>query len=331
LSTNLYFHTALKQEEKEKMVQDLIHGTAVSFKAEGRVDGGEYGTFIAAGGMLYPGLSTGFNVDVEEVYEEVSYTPAHGEEHNLELIRNVKVAEELPFNLVTFPQVTADWPLLKFITGSASGLGDQPDSTSWLKELVGEASDQFSLFTGVMLTDYKCEIPGLGAAKETISGFAGNRASLTSSSPSASEAQENTSHALTWKDIYEIKMDAEANPTESIIHCISDISFGFTSEIAKQVHPESTLSTKMCGVRVVSRKMFVSLKLTWVDQSFLDVVTGSGKKNLKLIIGPSGHRTTFVFGGLYFPKYVAKADPKELVGDTITCIVDQPIFSYSTA
>ena len=313
------------------MVQDLIHGTAVSYKAEGRANGGDYGAFIAAGGMLFPGLSTSFNVDVEEVYEEVTHTPAHGGTHNLELVRNVKVAEELPFNLVTYPQVTADWPLLKFVTGSATGLGDEPDSTSWLKELIGEASNQFSLFTGVMFTDYKCEIPGIGAAKETISGFAGHRAALTSSSPSASEASENTSHALVWKDIYEIKMDDNPNPTQSIAHCISDINFGFASEVSQQVHPESTLSTSMCGVRVMSRKMFVSLKLTWVDQTFLDVVAGSGKNYVKLIIGPSGHRTTFVFGGLYFPKYIAKADPKELVGDTITSIVDQPTFTYSTS
>jgi hypothetical protein len=314
------------------MVQDLLHGTAVSYKAEDRVDSGDYGTFIATTGMLYPGLSTSFSVDVEEAYEEVSYTPAHGEANNLECVRNVKVGEELPFNLVTYPQVTANWPLLKYVTGSATGLGDHPDSTSWLKELVEGGTTPFSLFTGVMFSDYKVEIPGIGAAKETISGFAGHRAALSTSSPSTGgEAEENTSHALVWKDIVEIKMDdSPTNPTTSITHCVSDISFGFSSEISKQVHPESTLSTKMCGVRVMSRKMFVSLKLTWVDQTFLDVVTTPSKKYLKLVIGTTPNKTTFVFGGLYFPKYIAKAEPKELVGDTITCVVDQPTFTYNT-
>ena len=118
---------------------------------------------------------------------------------------------------------------------------------------------------------------------------------------------------------------------KAITHCLSDISYGFTSEIKKEIHPESALTTKIKNVRVVSRKMFVSLKLSWVDQTFLDIVAGSTKQNLKLVIGTTPHATTMWFKGLYWDKYIAKADPKELVGDTITCIVDQPDFSYSTS
>ena len=309
---------------------DLIHGTAVSYQKEDRTDLGEYGILYETGPapiMLYPGLSTSFSVDVDEPYEEVAYTPAHGEEHILELVRNVKLGENLPFNLVSHPQVTGDWPLLQFITGSTSGLGDQPDSTSWLKELDGK----FSLFTGVMFEDYKVEIPGIGVAKETISGFAGHRVAIADTSPATTEATENTSDALVWNDISSIRMDDSDTPSETIEHCISDISFGFTSEIAQRVHPESDLTTKMCGVRVMSRKMFVSLKLVWVDQAFLDVVKEPEKLNLKMVIGQSGHETTFQFNGLYWPKYISKAEPKELVGDTITCIVDQPSFTYSTS
>lgn len=311
------------------MTADLIHGTAVSFQAEDRNGTGEYGILkgAAAAVMLYPGLSTMFGIDVDEPYEEIAYTPAHGEDHILENIRNVKLGEELPFTLTTHPQLTGDWPLLKFITGSASGLGDQPDSTSWMKELAGK----WSVFTGIMMEDLKVEIPGIGVCKETYTGFAGHRKAIAGSSPVGTEATENTSRALVWSDISAIKMDNSDTPTEAIEHCVSDISFGFTSEVAKRVHPESGLTTKISGVRVVSRKMFVSLKLTWVDQAFLDVVAGSTKQNLKFIIGPAGHQTTFLFKGLYFPKYVSKADPRELVGDTITSIIDQPDFTYSTS
>jgi hypothetical protein len=112
-----------------------------------------------------------------------------------------------------------------------------------------------------------------------------------------------------------------------IAHCISDISFGFTNEIKKEIHPESTLTTKVRGVRAVSRKMFVSLKLTWVDQTFLDIVAAPTKQFLKIVIGTSPDETTFEFNGLYWPKYISKAEPKELVGDTITCITDQPGFA----
>jgi hypothetical protein len=309
---------------------DLIHGTAVSYQAEHRVGANEYGILYTTGDapiMLYPGLSSSFGVEVNAPYEEINYTPPHGAGHILELTRNVKLGEELGFSLSTIPQVTAHFPLLKFITGSASGLGDEPDSTSWLKELDGK----FSLFTGIMFNDYKCDIPGIGVAKESIGGFAGHRVAISDSSPATTEAIENTSRALVWKDISAIKMDDGDVPTEAIEHCVSDVSFGFTSEVAKRIHPESTLTTKISGVRVMSRKMSVTLKLTWVDQAFIDVVTQSEKLNLKLVIGPSGHETTMIFGGLFWPQYISKAEPKELVGSSITCIVDQPSFSYSTA
>ena len=182
-----------------------------------------------------------------------------------------------------------------------------------------------------MFEDYKCEIPGVGVAKEVITGFGGHRVAISETSPATTEATENTSAPLVWNDISSIKMDDSGSPSTIIQHCLSDISFGFTSEVAKRIHPESSLTTKMCGVRVMSRKMFVSLKLTWVDQTFIDVVTTSEKLNLKMIIGQSGHQTTMQFNGLYWPKYIAKADPKELIGDTITCITDQPSFTYSTA
>jgi hypothetical protein len=162
----------------------------------------------------------------------------------------VKLGEDLPFHLETYPQAGMKFPLLEFITGSATGFGDTPDSTSWLKELAGK----FSVFTGVMFEDYKCEIPERGAVKETISGFAGDRAAIAAVSPADTEASEDTSKPRVWNDIVSIRMGGSAGPSESIAHCLSDISFGFTSEIEKKTHPESDLSTKICGVRVVARK-----------------------------------------------------------------------------
>jgi hypothetical protein len=315
--------------------QKLIFGTAVSFQAEDRLGAGEYGIMpggLSAGIMLNPGLSTMFSVDLDEAYEEIGYTPAHGAGHVLEKVRNVKLGEELPFTLTTHPQVNGNWPLLKYITGAGSGagLGDEPDSTTWMKEL----DKRWSVFTGIMMEDLKVEIPGIGVAKESYTGFAGHRlkdpGAEEETSPVNTEAPADTSRALVWDDIVSIRMDDTATPTEVIENCVSDITFGFASEVKKQVHPESSLTTKIAGVRVVSRKMFVSLKLTLVDQAFQDVVSQSQKQYLEMVIGPVGHRTTFLFGGLYFPKYVAKADPRNLVGDTITSIVDQPTFVYTT-
>jgi hypothetical protein len=304
--------------------QNLIHGSAVSFCPERRTEAtGKYGVLDAVSQVfLWSGLNSSFGIDVEETFEEIAHNPVSGSTNILEEVRNVPISEELSFALTTVPQVDTDLPLLQYITGPGGVLGDQPDSTSWLKELAG----RFSLFTGVMLTDYKCEIPASGVAKETISGFAGSRIAVSGDNPASADASESTKRPVVWNDITSIRMGATANPTEEILHCISDISFGFTSEIKKEIHPESALTTKIKDVRVVSRKMFVSLKLTWVNQTFLAIVAAPTKQYLTIVLDG----LTIKFGGLYFPKYVAKADPKELVGDTITCIVDQPIFSYST-
>ena len=121
-------------------------------------------------------------------------------------------------------------------------------------------------------------------------------------------------------------------PSTEISHCIGDISLGFTSTIAKRYHPESTLSTKMCGVKVLERKMEVSLTFSAeVDQSFSALVTGSTKQTLLITIGVTTHATTFTMGGLIWPKYVAEAKADELIGDTVTAVVDKPTFTYSTA
>ena len=298
------------------MTVSLIHGTVVSYRAET-----EYGTF-APGQMLSPGLNTLFSVDVEEAYEEIQYTPANASADILQRVVNVKTGEELPFTLTSHPQKDAGWPLLKYITGDAAGLGDTPDSMTWMKEL----DTKWSLFPGVMMEDLKVEIPAIGVVKESYSGFAGHRAIITTEAPDGiTEAAKNDARALVWSDISAMYMDANAVPTTEIPHCISDISFGFTNEVAKFVHPASTLSTKIYGVRVVSRKMFVTLKLGWVNQTFLSIVEGSTTQNLKFVLDG----TTFIFGGLYFPKYVSIASPRELVGDTITSIMNQPTFTYT--
>lgn len=314
------------------MVQDLIHGPIVSYQREDRVvAGGEYGTLLRDGEtpsmaiMNWPGLNASFGVDVEAAYTEIPFTPAHAAPNILECVRNVRTGEDLPFHLEAFPQQDMEFPLLEFITGSVTGFGDEPDSTSWMKELDGN----YSLFTGVMFEDYKCEIPERGAVKETISGFAGDRADMGAVPENFTEAVVNTSKPWVWNDIDSIRMGIASEPTDVITHCLSDISFGFTSEVEKRVHPESALSTKICGVRVVARKMFVSLKLTWIDETFRSIITTPTKQYLKLVMGTGSHAFTIEFGGLFFPNFSAKAEPKELAGDTITAIVDQPLCTYS--
>jgi hypothetical protein len=313
---------------------DLIHGSIVSYQAEDIHSGGTYGTLVTGTGlpvMVWPGLVESFDIGVEQTYEETQYLAAHGDTSRLENVRNVIIGEELPFSMSVYPQKTQQWNLIPFIVGGAAGFSDTPDSLSFIKEL----NSKFTVYTGVMFESYKVDIPEHGKIKQTISGFAGHQVAPSVTDPltagSGTHASENVSTQLVWNDVVELKMDANATPSTAIDHCVGDISFGFTSEIAKIKHPESTLTTKICGVEVLSRKMEVSLTLTYVDQTFISLVTAGTKQNIKLKIGTTPDATTYIFTGLLWPKYIAKAEPNDLIGDTLTAVVDQPAFTYSTA
>jgi hypothetical protein len=263
-------------------------------------------------------------------YDETQYLAAHGDTSRLENIRNVITGEELPFSMVVHPQKTQHWNLMPFITGSDTGFSDTVDSLSFIKEL----DSKFTTYTGIMFESYKVDIPERGKIKQTISGFAGHQVAPSVTDPltagGGTPASENTTDQLVWNDVVELKMDANDTPSTAIDHCVGDISFGFTSEIAKASHPESTLTTKICGVAVTSRKMELSLSLTYVDQTFITLVTAGTPQNIKLKIGTTPDATTFIFKGLLWPKYIAKAEPNDLIGDTVTAVIDQPAFTYST-
>jgi hypothetical protein len=307
---------------------DLIHGSIVSYQAED-----DYGTLVSAVGppatplLLWPGLVESFDIGVKENYDETQHLGANTDTSLLENVRNTKVSEELPFSAVIYPQKTQDWNLIPFIVGGAAAFSDTVASTSWVKEL----DSKFTVFTGIMFESLKIDIPERGKVKQTISGFAGDQTAPSVTDPTTAHgdhADENTSDLLTWSDITSIKMDATATPSAPIDHCIGDISIGFTSEITKRYHPESSLSTHICGVKVVKRTMEVSLTLTYVDQTFISLVTGATKQNLLLVIGASPNEMTFTCKGLLWPEYIAKAEPNDLIGDTITAVVDQPSFTY---
>ena len=309
---------------------DLIHGSIVSYQAEDIYGDGEYGTLVedvTKPIMLWPGLTKSFLVGVEEVYEEILHLGANGDTSLLANVRNMKMREELPFSAEIVPQQTLHWPLLQYSVGGTGAFSDEVDSTSWIKEL----DDNFSVFTGIMMESFKVDMPEQGIVSQTLSGFAGHQIAPSAVDPVITHATANTSDPLTWNDITSIKMGASDPPTTDITHCIGDISFGFTSEIAKRKHPESSLTTKMCGIRVMKRIMEASLTLTYADQTFLSLVTGGTSQNLLIKIGTTPNETTFKIIGLRWPKYVAEAKPDEIIGDAITAVTDNPSFTYATA
>ena len=314
----------VRHQPEIKMTEDLIHGSVVSLIAEDMIGSGTYGTCPATPTMVWPGLVESFNIDVEENYDETNHLGAHDDTSILENTRNTKLGEELPFSATIYPQKTQDFFLLKYIVGGAAAFSDSIDSTTWLKEL----DSKYTVFSGIMFESLKLDIPEHGKIKQTLSGFAGNQEAPTTAPTGIVEATENVSDLLTWNDIKSIKMDETATPSAAITHCIGDISIGFTSEVIKRYHPESLLSTKICGVKVVKRTMELSFTLTYDNQDFLTLVTGATKQNVLLSIGVTPNLMTFTLKGLIWPKYVAKAEPNELIGDTVTAVVDQPSFTY---
>lgn len=309
---------------------NLLHGGVVSLQAEDWIGSGAYGTLVTDETnpvMVWPGLVESFDIGVEEAYDETQHLGANADTSLLENVRNTKTGEELPFSAVIFPQKTLDWNLLPFIVGGAAAFSDSVDSTSWVREL----NSKFTAFTGIMFESLKIDIPERGKVKQTISGFAGHQVAPSDSDPVKTHASENASDLLTWNDIASLKMDATDTPSTAIDHCVGDISLGFTSEVVKRYHPESSLTTKICSVKVVKRMLELSLTLSYVDQTFISLVTGATKQNVLLTIGTTPNATTFTMKGLLWPKYISKAEPNELIGDTITAVVDQPSFTYVTA
>lgn len=313
--------------EIDKMTEDLIHGSIVSLIAEDMVGVGTYGTCPATPTMVWPGMTTGFSIPVKYNYDETTHLAAHGATR-LERIRNTKLGEELPFSAEIYPQKTQDCALLKYIVGGAAAYSDSVDSTTWIKELDGD----YSVYSGIMLEGYKIDIPEHGLVKQTLSGFAGNQEAPTTAPVGLVEATENVSDILSWEDISSLKMDTTATPSTAIDHCIGDISLNFSSVVAKRYHPESTLSTKMCGVKVMARKLELSFTFSaYVDETFLTLVSGGTKQNVLLTIGATPNATTFTCKGLLWPEYDPTTSPDELIGQTVTALVDQPSFTYVTA
>jgi hypothetical protein len=59
-------------------------------------------------------------------------------------------------------------------------------------------------------------------------------------------------------------MDGDIIPTTKIAYGLSDMNFGFTSEIAVETHPESVLSTRICNVYALTLYNRIRKAVQWI-------------------------------------------------------------------
>jgi hypothetical protein len=263
------------------------------------------------------GLVGSFSASLEETYDETTYLRAHGDSR-LERDRNVITGGVLPLSLTVYPQ---NFDFLECVTGDELGVGNNPDTYT----IVETQDSKYSVWNGIMFESFKVELPERGKAKVDMSAFAAHYVAPNVTDPVGTGAHaiiDQTSQ-IKWNDITELKMDGNAVPTTSIAGCIGDISFSFTSDMWKKGDVKSTNFTKQGGVYIVKRNFELSLGITYIDDSFYTLVTASTPQNVLLKLGGD----TFIFKNILWPKWIGEAKPNDLLANTITCVVDQPIFT----
>jgi hypothetical protein len=292
-------------------------GGSIEYVAEKRLSGGSWAVMPTNPIMKSFGLVGSFSAPLEETYDETTYLRAHGDSR-LERERNVITGGVLPLSLTVYPQ---NFDFLECVTGDELGLGDNPDTYS----IVETQDSKYSVWNGIMFESFKVELPERGKAKVDMSAFAAHYVAPNVTDPvgTGTHAIIDQTSQIKWNDITELKMDGNAVPTTSIAGCIGDISFSFTSDMWKKGDVKSTNFTKQGGVYIVKRNFELSLGITYVNDSFYTLVTAGTPQNILLKLGGD----TFIFKNILWPKWIGEAKPNDLLANTITCVVDQPIFT----
>lgn len=292
-------------------------GGSIEYVAEKRLSGGSWAVMPTNPIMKSFGLVESFDPSLEEKYDETTHLMAHGG-NRLEETRNVITEGLLPLSLSFRPQ---NFDFLECVTGDSLGLGDNPDTYTLIQTL----DSKYSVWKGTMFESFKVDIPEKSTVKASMAAFAAHYVAPSAVNPvgTGTHAVVEAASQMKWADITELKMDTNAVPTTSIAGCIGDISFGFSSDMWKKGDVKSAHFTKQGGVYVFKRNFELSFTITYVDESFYTLVTAGTKQNVLLRIGGD----TFIFKNLLWPKWIGKAEPNELLANTITCVVDQPKYT----
>lgn len=287
----------------------------VEYVAEDRNGGGTWGIQPTNPNFIWMGLVTEFVSSSKELYDFSGYHGASDEDHTLELQRNTNVGTELTASLKYKMQ---GWDFIEYIAGSTTGVSDVVDSISVVTFIDGK----YMVLTGGMLTKWSVNIPELGIATVDVDMIFGNITALSTTDPKGTygvHASETSKAPYLWKNITDLKMDANDSPTTSLTDIVGDITLTITNDVVISKGVDSTYITKGDGVTINKRDIEVSLDLTYVNlATFQGLVANHTKQNLSFVLG----NRKIIIHNLLFPEWVAELKPSELVGQTVTAITD---------
>jgi len=283
------------------------------------VEEATYGTIPPDPTLLWLGLVNPFSPTLKKTFEEVRYLGDAEDTNTLVKMRNLAVGGELGASFTYKPQ---DWDFIKYITGSATGLGDTIKSISMVQGI--EVSDvmNYIVYKGAVCSKWELTLPKFGIATVDVDMLIGDVTDPATADPAGigSHAGEAVGDPFLWKDITELKMDANDPPTTAIAHNVGDLKLGITNDIELPKDIDSTMWTSAAGHVVKNRTISVSMEMTWIDLSFYALVKASTKQNLKFTLGSK----TFTIKGLIFPEWDPEMNPDDFFGQEVTAITDQP-------
>lgn len=284
------------------------------------VEEATYGTIPTNPTLLWLGLVNPFTSPIKRTMEEVRYLSAAAATKTLHNVRNVQVGGELG---ASFTYKVQDWDLVKYITGSATGLADDIKSISLVQGIEIASAMKYIVYKGCVLSKWSLTLPKSGIATADVDVVIGDVADPSADDPAGiagAHASEAAGNPFIWEDITDLKMDANDPPTTAIAHNVGDIKLEILNDVELPKDVDSTMWTDTGGYNVKIASMSVSLELGWIDVSFFDLVKASTKQNLKFTLG----NKTFLVKGLIFPEFNPEIKPDDLMGQVVTAVMDQP-------
>ena len=278
-----------------------------------------YGTIPTDPALLWLGLVNPFSPALKKTFEEIRYLGDAEDTNTLVKMRNLAVGGELGAAFTYKPQ---DWDFVKYITGSKSGLSDTIKSISMVQGI--EVSDvmNYIAFKGVVCSKWSLSLPKFGIATIDVDTLIGDVADPTTVDPAGggSHAGEATGDPYLWKNVSDMKMDANAIPTTSIAHNVGDLKLEISNDIELPKDIDSTMWTNAAGHVVKNRTISLSTEMTWVDLTFFNLVKDSTKQNFRFTLGGK----IFLVQGLIWPEWDPEMNPDDFFGQEVTAITDSP-------
>jgi hypothetical protein len=187
------------------------------------------------------------------------------------------------------------------------------DSLSFLRYLDGE----YTIISGVMLTEYTMNIPQSDFAEVKVSFKAGDITDPSGVDPigTGAHATEIVDDPFLWGDLSDLRFGSVNPPTELLTQLLGDVKLTIKNEV--DIPPiNSSVMFSYAGQPVMNtREVEFSLEFTWANiAAFWDIMKNSEQQYFTYSLGGR----TFIIKRLLVPELNLKQDPEDYIGETIT-------------